>query len=125
MPTVVLEQMADNSYIVLGASGLIGGHLYGRLVQQVPAAKIWGTCHTRRRNGLVPFDLAQGSWPVPQVRGPGILFVCGALMGLSRVFENPSMARHINVLQTQRLVAEARSRGFRAVYLSTDKVYGQ
>ncbi len=116
--------MADQSYLILGASGLIGGHLYRRLVRRESASVVWGTCHTRRRNDLVPYDLAKGGWPVPQARGPGILFVCGAMMGLSHVFENPALARDINVDQTQRVISEAHSRGFRTVFLSTDKVYG-
>src|SRR4051812_31318342 len=93
-------------------------------MSQVPAARLWGTCHTRERNGLVPHDLAQGGWPVAEANGPGVLFVCGAMMGLSRVFENPVLARRINVGQTQRLIREGRSRGFRPVFLSSDKVYG-
>jgi dTDP-4-dehydrorhamnose reductase len=117
--------MADETYLILGASGLIGSHLYRRLAQQRPASPVWGTCHTRRRHGLIPHDLAQGGWPVPEARGPGVLFVCSAMAGLGQVFEHQGLAHHTNVVQTQRLILDGQSRGFRTVFLSTDKVYGQ
>ena len=84
------------------------------------------TCHTLgQRGGLIPFDLEQGEWPVPEARGPGVLFVCGAMTGLTSIRESPERARHINLEQTQRVI-ELRTcaRGFRPVFLSTDKVYG-
>jgi dTDP-4-dehydrorhamnose reductase len=113
-----------HSALILGASGLIGGHLHRRLARELPPSALWGTCRTRPRDGLVPHDLLRGGWPVAGAAGPGTLFVCAAMMGLTRVFEHRDVARQINVCQTQRLIVEGRARGFRPVFLSSDKVYG-
>jgi len=115
---------AAPSCLVIGASGLIGRHLCRALRERHPAARVVGTCHGRPGPGLVPYDLLEGPWPDTDLEGPGVLFLCGAVSRLSEVFEQPGRARAINVDASLRAIQEGRRRGFRCVFLSSEKVYG-
>lgn len=111
-----------DQHLVIGASGLIGSHLLEHLRRTHPSAKIGGTAFTRLGAGLIPFDLGSDIWP-EGFGGPGVVYLCGAITRLGDVLAQPEQARLLNVDLSIRFVQAASDRGFRTVFLSTDKVY--
>lgn len=109
--------------IVMGASGLIGHAIYTRLEMRRPE-HIMGTYHQHQRPDLVPFHIIKDDFKQLTDQREGVLFFCSAMTQLSQIFANKEKAYAVNVLSTQRVLGQAIKQGWKIVFLSTDKVYG-
>jgi len=122
------------SVLVTGASGLIGSHVFARLIRD--GHDVTGTFHghvdrlpevaevagTARR---VPLDLEDESsvGAAFQAAWPEAVIHCAAMSELKSCEVEPERAHRINVLATAKLARLCQSMGARMIFCSTDQVY--
>ena len=114
--------MSDRPFLVVGASGLVGGHLARVFAASGPVV---ATANDQRGEDLVPFDMRDTGAVlelVEQVR-PRVVLCPAAISNVERCELEPDAARALNVDGTLGLAAAARSIGATFVFFSSEYVF--
>lgn len=110
--------------IVLGASGLVGGALYKRLLAYGERAA--GTCCRRREPGLIPFDLAAADREAAglPLRGAShAVFCTTAVRQIDDAVRQAAAVRAADVAGTIAAIRRISAAGVVPVYVSSDYVF--
>ncbi|NTV15391.1 MAG: sugar nucleotide-binding protein [Desulfobulbaceae bacterium] len=110
--------------IVVGASGLIGAHLYDLARSQKDLVVI-GTCHNRLRPGLLAFDMLRERLDemVPDLGGGDVVCLLAAYSNPSWIFANAALAACLNVTASKALIDVVTAKGARLVFMSSVEVF--
>lgn len=114
--------MSRPRFLITGAAGFIGSHLYARLT---PAHAV-GTYHHRPIPGGVHFDAASMSLSeVVLQRYPGVThaFLLHGIGKLDECARDPLGTAKVNVDGTNRMVDELSARGVKIIFPSSDAVF--
>lgn len=104
---------------VVGASGLIGRHVYADM--RAAGFDVMGTFFSTPQTDLVRFDVAQPTFSI--FRRCRWLIVCAAVSRIDQCRLQPDHARTVNVEGTLALLRYALDNGTRVVFLSSDRVF--
>ncbi len=109
--------------VILGASGVIGSHLYTMTVDA--GEHVLGTSFRTSKPGLQQFDIRQDSLLelAPGLNSSDTVVVLSAFTNPNWIFENRDEAYDTNVIATCQVIDEARSRDAGIVFLSTEIVF--
>ncbi len=110
--------------LVIGASGLVGGHLLTQLKQQV-GTEVIGTYHQHPAAGQQPFDVldrAAVRAAFDQIQ-PTVVFLAAALSNVDYCELHPGPSYEANVSGVQHVVEAASSCGAKLVFFSTDYIF--
>jgi dTDP-4-dehydrorhamnose reductase len=114
-------------YLIIGASGFLGGTALRVLRQGGHTAT--GTRAHSPREDLIPFDLLHDRLAdhVPAELlargGETCAVVCACICQVDRCYREREVTKTVNVDHTIRLIQDLRSRGFRVVFISTGHVF--
>ena len=114
--------MSDRPFLVVGASGLVGGHLARVLAAAGPVV---ATGHDQSGEGLVAFDIRDADAVralVAEVQ-PVALLCPAAVSNVERCELEPEATRAINVDGTLALATAARDAGATFVFFSSEYVF--
>src|SRR5258707_15890905 len=104
---MILESMKQARYLIIGASGFIGSHLYSALGSDRAIA----TYNTRPIPGGIHFDPATMRLSETVLQdAPGLshAFLLLAMSNIDECARNPELAYKINVESLQRVIDELR-----------------
>ena len=104
---------------VVGASGLVGGHLYRYL--RHCGHEVIGTFHARPVAGMAAFDFSRPDDAL--FRGCDAAVICAAVSRLDRCVREEARAREINVTGTVRLIERLLDMQVTPVFISSDRVF--
>lgn len=114
------------NYLIVGATGNIGGVLYNELAR---TDTVFGT-HRKRGcidRHLLEFDMSKKKLEFPvdpfKKTKEKTAVICAAVSSIRECYENYEQARLINVINTIRLVSYLVDCGYRIIFLSTDNVF--
>jgi dTDP-4-dehydrorhamnose reductase len=116
-------------FLVIGATGFIGGHLMKHLAQS-NAAEVMGTSSRSHRQRHAKFDLQCDSIArslPPRWRNAGeekVAILCAGVSPLDRCATDAAYARAVMVDGSRRCVDDLADLGYRVVFLSTSYVFG-
>jgi dTDP-4-dehydrorhamnose reductase len=114
--------MTGGPVLIVGASGLMGGHLARVFGATGPVV---GTAHEQNADDLVPLDMrdtAAARALVDQVR-PAAVICPAAVSNVERCELEPAATRAVNVDGTLALAAAARAAGAPFVFFSSEYVF--
>ncbi|MHB8573029.1 MAG: SDR family oxidoreductase [Candidatus Dormibacteria bacterium] len=108
--------------LVIGASGLLGWHLYREFASRGSVA---GTYRERRVDGLEPLDVTslESVESVLDAHRPELILVPAAIPNVDRCELEPDQTRSVNVDGLRNVLEAARPLGARVVFFSTDYVF--
>ena len=110
-------------YLVLGASGYVGGYLYQRMKET--GRSVIGTGRTHE-NGLVYYDTMKDSLSsldnLMEAKEKAAI-ICVAQTNFDRCQTEYELSRQINVVSMTRVIEELVQHGYYIVYFSTDNVF--
>ncbi len=115
--------MTIRRYVIIGASGVIGGALLK--VARSTGITTVGTALTRPQDDLIAFDMRAAPLrsAVPDI-GPGdVVFLLAGYISPAWIFSNPEEAHHLNLDCSKQLVDEVEAAGARVAFMSTDQVF--
>ena len=117
--------MSDgNSYLILGATGLIGSYLYEKL--KLHGETVFGTSRkTKVTSSYIKFDVMTDSIQalLALIEGNIKAVVCLGETNINACFEKYSEAYEINVEKTKQILSALAERGAHIIYFSTDNVF--
>ncbi len=108
------------SFLIIGASGYMGHHLYEQLIKKYPA---FGTFSNNPFPGGIHFDLikpAPQSLPFSQVE---YAVIFSAVSKIDFCKSHPELSREINVDGVQNLLMKLKEKKVFPIYVSSDSVY--
>jgi dTDP-4-dehydrorhamnose reductase len=108
------------SFLIIGASGYMGHHLFGQLVKRYP---VFGTFANNPFPDGLHFDLINSNpqnLPLSQVE---YAVIFSAVSKIDNCKSHPELSRKINIEGVQNLLMELRERGVFPIYASSDGVY--
>ncbi len=110
--------------IVVGASGLIGAHLYD-LARQRREWLVIGTCCRRLRPGMLSFNMLRERLDVvvPDLNEDDVICLLAAHSNPSWIHANATEAASLNVTATKAIIDVAATRGARVVFMSSVEVF--
>jgi len=110
--------------IVVGASGLIGAHLYD-LARRSEGLRVIGTFCGRPRPNLLFFDMLRGRLDevVPDLSEDDVVCLLAAQSNPSWIFTNAREAGQLNISATKALIDVVIARGARLVFMSSVEVF--
>jgi dTDP-4-dehydrorhamnose reductase len=117
-----------DQFLVVGASGFIGRHLFRFLEEQANTETI-GTRSRSSDTRLVQFDLATDSIrdcltaPWRESRESKWAVICSAVVPMDRCATEPDYARAVMLEGTKRCIDQLVEMNFRPVFLSTSYVF--
>jgi dTDP-4-dehydrorhamnose reductase len=109
-------------YLILGASGFVGAHLYAALGQ----AKAIATYHSKPLSGGISFDAATMRLADAVLRGYRGLthaFILHGVTAIDTCARDPAGTARINVAGTQRVIDDLVEHGITPVFASSDAVF--
>lgn len=114
-------------YLVIGASGFLGGSIVS--VLRDAGYEVAGTRAHTTRDDLLAFDLLHDR--IEQCVPPSLLdagadacaVVCACICQVDRCYREREVTRIVNVDHTIRLIEDLRRRGLRVVFISTGHVF--
>jgi len=107
--------------LVVGGTGLIGRGLTSYLRARDPAVLVTSRSPGRLPGPFLRFDLAEPVWPaLPNI---SVAVICAAITRQSECRRDPAATRHINVVQTLKLIRELIAAETFVVFLSTNLVF--
>jgi len=114
-------------FLVIGASGFIGSHIFNHIREM--GFYVIGTQSKSNRSELVTFDLLKDR--IHEKIDPAFfktdekvfVIICAALSQIDRCLTEKEISYKINVKNTIQLIKDIREYGARAVFLSTSCVY--
>ncbi len=115
-------------FLVIGASGFVGGHLF-RFLKKQANCEVIGTRSQSIDDELAHFDLERDSIHncVPSAwlkAGPDKwALLCSAVVPMDRCVTEPAKARSVMLDGTQRCIDQLAATGFTPVFLSTSYVF--
>jgi len=112
---------ASLQYLVLGASGLVGGAFHHWLERNGRA--VTGTYHARQKPGLVRFDFGSEAGLLGEGLAPDVIVMASALTHVDFCETHPEEAYRRNVEDVRLVVNYSRARGCQLVFFSTDYVF--
>jgi len=109
--------------VVIGASGTLGQTLVAHFAAQ--GRRVVGTYARHPRDGLCPFDVREGRLDDVPVRwGPDVCAIlCSAIANIDACKRDEALSEAVNVTGLVRVAADARERGARVVFCSSDYVF--
>jgi dTDP-4-dehydrorhamnose reductase len=113
--------------LVVGASGFVGGHLFGHLSSK--GIRTLGTQSTDKHAHFLRFNLVSQRILdiIPREfiagEGPMVACICAACANVEACGRDPDATRAINVTGTIRLIDDLLERGFRILFVSTSAVH--
>ncbi len=109
--------------LIIGASGLIGSHLYREAARNGEA--VMGTYCGRPGSDLTFLDLSNDADldRILQEFDPNVVYLPAAIPNVDWVESNPDLAKRINVDSPLRLIELLRHSGVKLVYYSSDYVF--
>ena len=115
--------MKNERYIIVGASGLIGGEIYRHLTMAGRATI--GTAYTQASPKYLFFDMTKQSLLdlIPDLCSSDVVILMGAKTDLNWIYLNTDMSRRINVDFTITAIDCAHSRGAKIIYPSSENVF--
>lgn len=106
--------------LVVGGDGLIGGALAKHLSEQGETPITTVLSDTKVPNSIL-FDLTASAWPLlPRVSAA---VICAAVTSQQQCRKDPARTRHVNVVQTLKLIGELVATDTFVVFLSTNLVF--
>lgn len=114
-------------FLIIGASGFIGSHIF-RYARSVGHDVVGTRCGSIRPE-LVRFDLLHERISDCVARGyfeaspPVFAVICAAISQIDRCCQEREVSTVVNVVNTIRLIEDLKSRGAKAVFISTGSVY--
>jgi NAD dependent epimerase/dehydratase len=132
-------RIGGKKVLVTGAGGFVGSHLVEALVKRGAVVRAfvhynsrndWGMLEDVAKNVLnqvevVPGDLKDADCVREAVRGQGVVFHLGALIGIPYSYVNPRDVVDTNVCGTLNVLAAALDSGVqKVVHTSTSEIYG-
>lgn len=112
---------SDGVTIVTGASGMLGGAIYRRLLADKVPVEGWSRATDLAPDGTT-FTRGVASF-TDSIRNADLVIHCAALTDADYCEANPGEANFVNVLWSKSLAQEAALTGARFIYVSTDAVY--
>ena len=109
-------------YLIIGASGLVGGHLYSTLGPGNAVA----TCHRKPVAGAVAFDAVEmrlADTVLKQHRGFTHAFVFHGVTGIDACARDPQGTARVNVASACAVIDDLVARGIVPVFASSDAVF--
>jgi dTDP-4-dehydrorhamnose reductase len=110
-------------FLIVGASGFVGRHLY-RYCQATGQAVI-GTQSTAGRPDLVTFDLRRDRFPHPLLTDPlpSHAVICAGITQIDRCYRERELSYLVNVTQTVRLLRDFAAWRIKPVFISTGFIF--
>lgn len=116
----LISRLPDDP-VVIGASGLVGGAFYRRLLAL--GCDVFGTFHLHQAPGLFPFDLARGMGGVNLESEAHFVVLASALTHVDYCETHPDEAHTRNVEHVRAVVEFCRERSRPLIFFSTDYVF--
>lgn len=114
-------------YLIIGASGFIGRHLYDYCIEN--KIQVLGTyCMHPNNPKWIQFDICSDSLKdmlAKYANGniPAAIIVCGANSNIDDCKRNDNISNRLNVIGTQKVIDEADQLGIKCVFLSSEAVF--
>lgn len=114
-------------YLIIGASGFIGSHLYERCKRD--GIDVVGTYYIHANNSeWIKFDICfddLSSFCARYLNGkiPDVVIICGANGDIDSCKSNETKSNLLNVVGTQRILGQADAMGVKCVFLSSEAVF--
>jgi len=114
-------------YLIIGASGFIGRHLYDYCRERT--IDVIGTYYKHQLNReWIPFDIGRDRLQIvrrQRLNGKKLkaVVICGANTGMDECKRNEQASRQLNVVYTKKLLEEADYLGIKSVFLSSEAVF--
>ena len=114
-------------YLIIGASGFIGSHLYSFCKAQ--RIDVVGTyCKHRCNSEYIPFDICLDNLNdicIQHLGGivPAAVIICGANAGIDSCKRNEIASNLLNVIGTKRLIDQISKIGSKTVFISSETVF--
>ena len=114
-------------YLIIGASGFIGSHLYEACKRR--KIDVCGTCSRHFKNpewhsfNIMEDDLkefCQKNLDLDTIRA---VIICGANSSIDNCVKNEDISTRLNVTGTKRILSQADSMGIKSVFLSSEAVF--
>ncbi len=114
-------------YLIIGASGFIGRHLYKYC--KTNGIEVLGTFFSHAgQEDLVRFDICKDS--VADIchkytggKLPKTVIICSANTSIDNCMKNQKESNALNVIHTKRIIDEANNKGIKVVFLSSEAVF--
>lgn len=104
---------------ILGASGLIGYNLYQFL--NMKEGKILGTYFSRKKKGLIKFDLLSSNFSLfDKCRH---VIIVAAITNIDQCFLKQEEAYKVNVVRTIEFIQYLAKKGIKPIFISSDQVF--
>lgn len=113
------------NYLIIGASGLVGGNLYNYL-KNLGEDIVIGTFNTFQKKNLIHLDtgLPVEDWNQKILNfNPGAVVFCGGLIHVEKCEEDEKSSFERNILAFQNTLSYCRIKKSKLVYMSTDYVF--
>ena len=104
---------------IVGASGLVGWNLRKCLLKK--GCEVFGTYHSRKKEGLVRFDLVSGEFDL--FDGLDAVVIAGGMTRLDDCVKDRVYSRKVNVERTVALISSLAEMGIKPVFLSSEQVF--
>ena len=111
----------NQGILILGATGLIGNHLYNFLKKT--GKKVIGTYNKDKQESLFYFDITKSSLDELPLSNISYAVICSAITKLDDCRDNPEYSHKVNVESTEKLIIELSRRGIVPVFLSSGAVF--
>lgn len=114
-------------YLIIGASGFIGRHLYNYCKEN--GIDILGTYYTHSYNEeWIQFDICTNELNGIRQRClngkvPDAVIICGANASIDGCKRNEDKSNQLNVVGTKRIIDQASAMGVKTVFLSSEAVF--
>ena len=114
-------------YLIIGASSFIGRYLYDYCRKM--NIKVFGTYHQNSYDkNWIKFDLGQDDLNAfihmhLSDEKPEVIIICSANTSIDQCKNYEAESYQLNVLNTQRLIAQAQSMKIKIVFLSSESVF--
>tara|TARA_R110001592_G_scaffold175466_1_gene414588 strand:- start:8733 stop:9608 length:876 start_codon:yes stop_codon:yes gene_type:complete len=117
-----METPVEICPIVIGASGLVGGHLVRFLKHRYPLTM--GTYATKEIPGLIKFKLGDDIQSIITPRKQTLVaYICASLTNINWINKHPEQSCKVNVEATISLIEQLEDCAARIIFVSTDNVF--
>jgi dTDP-4-dehydrorhamnose reductase len=113
------------NYLIIGASGLVGGNLYNYL-KEINEDEVIGTYNTFKEKNFYQLDTVQPVeiWNKKILNfNPDVVVFCGGLIHVEKCEEDEKSSYERNILSFKNALSYSKTRQSKFVYLSTDYVF--